>query len=99
MVTGRDEFSQKENYIYTIVYIAITWVISILFPKIDKIISIMGGLCAATLSFAIPTFCYVKLSGKPYTHYKNLSAIIIFGTLSMIGYISVGVTVFLIITG
>lgn len=58
----------------------------------------MGGLCAATLSFAIPTFCYVKLSGKPYTYYKNLSAIIIFGTLSMIGYISVGVTVFLIIT-
>ena len=58
----------------------------------------MGGLCAATLSFAIPTFCYVKLSGKPYTYYKNLSAIIIFGSLSMIGYISVGVTVFLIIT-
>jgi len=32
MVTGRDTFSQKENYIYTITYIAITWVISILFP-------------------------------------------------------------------
>jgi amino acid permease len=99
MFTGRDEFSQKENYIYTIVYIGVTWVISILFPKIDKIISIMGGLCAATLSFAIPTFCYVKLSGKPVTQYKNLSAIIIFGSLSMIGYISVGVTIFLIITG
>jgi hypothetical protein len=59
----------------------------------------MGGLCAATLSFAIPTFCYVKLSGKPITYYKNLAAVIIFGSLTMIGYISVGVTVFLIITG
>jgi len=59
----------------------------------------MGGLCAATLSFAIPTFCYVKLSGKPYTSFKNLLSIIVFGSLSMIGYISVGVTVFLIITG
>jgi hypothetical protein len=59
----------------------------------------MGGLCAATLSFAIPTFCYVKLSGKPYTNFKNLLSIIVFGSLSMIGYISVGVTVFLIITG
>lgn len=59
----------------------------------------MGGLCAATLSFAIPTYCYVKLSGKPLTDFKNLLSIIVFGSLSMIGYISVGVTVFLIITG
>jgi hypothetical protein len=58
----------------------------------------MGGLCAVTLSFAIPTYCYVKLSGKPYTDFKNLLSIIFFGSLSLIGYISVGVTVFLIIT-
>jgi hypothetical protein len=58
----------------------------------------LGGLCASTLSFAIPTFCYVKLSDKPLTYYKNLMAIIVFGTLSLIGYISVGVTVFLMIT-
>jgi hypothetical protein len=59
----------------------------------------MGGLCAATLSFAIPTFCYVKLSDKPLTYYKNLIAIIVFGTLTLIGYTSVIVTVFLMVTG
>ena len=33
--------------------------LSIVFPKVDKVIAIMGGLLAPTLSYAIPTYCYV----------------------------------------
>jgi hypothetical protein len=59
----------------------------------------MGGLCAVTLSFLIPTICYVKLSEHPWTHCSNLSRILFFGILIIVGYSSVGITVYTIITG
>ena len=55
----------------------------------------MGGLCATTLDFLIPTFCYVKLSSHPWTEKKNLTAIIFFGILVFIGYTSVILTIYL----
>jgi hypothetical protein len=59
----------------------------------------MGGLCAATLDYFIPMYCYVKLSDKPWTYWKNLSAIIFFGFLTLVGYTSVGVTIYEIFAG
>lgn len=58
----RDSFTNKENYIITSIFIAVTWAVSVVYPSIDKVLAIMGGLCAATLDYAIPTYCYVKLS-------------------------------------
>jgi hypothetical protein len=46
----------------TTLFIAITWGIAFVYPNIDKVLTIMGGLCAATLDYGIPMFCYVKLS-------------------------------------
>jgi hypothetical protein len=83
----------------TFVYIAATWLISVIFPKIDKVISIMGGAFASTLDFAIPTYCFVKLSKHSWTAPSNLWRIIFFGILTSIGYLSVCITVYLIITG
>ena len=80
-------------------FVAVTWAISIVFPKIDKVISIMGGLCAATLDFAIPTYCFVKLSKHSWTAPSNLIRIVFFGILTLIGYCSVAITVYLIFTG
>ena len=59
----------------------------------------MGGLCAATLDYLIPTYCYVKLSEHPWTHPKNLAAIIIFGCLTTIGYCSVVLTIWEMASG
>ena len=68
--------------------------IAILFPKVDKVIGIMGGLLAPTLDYLIPCYCYVKLSDNHWTHWKNLSAIIFFSVLTMIGYTAVVVIVY-----
>ena len=99
IVLKKEKFTDKENLVLSTVFVAVTWVISIYFPKIDKVISIMGGLCAATLDFAIPTFCFVKLSKYSWTAPSNLIRIIFFGILTSIGYCSVAITVYLIITG
>jgi hypothetical protein len=73
----------------------LTWALSVVYPQIDKVFSILGGLCATTLDFAIPTFCYVILSKEKWTSSKNLGSIISFGILSMIGYVNVFIIIFL----
>lgn len=77
----------------TTIFIVITWGIAFVYPNIDKVIAIMGGLCASTLDYAIPMYCYVKLSEHSWMYPKNLAAIIFFGILVMIGYGSVVIIV------
>ena len=96
---GRDTFSDKENLLMTATWMLITWGISVVYPKIDKVLAIMGGLCASTLDYGIPMYCFVKLSEKPWTSPKNLAAIIVFGAMTLIGYTSVGITIFEWIVG
>ena len=93
-----DTFTDKQNYIITSVFILVTWAVSVVYPSIDKVLAIMGGLCAATLDYAIPTYCYVKLSEQPWTHPKNLAAIFFFGLLVLVGYGSVGLTIWEMVT-
>jgi len=73
--------------------------IAIVFPKVDKVLGIMGGLLAPTLDYLIPMYCYVKLSDHHWTHWKNLSAIIFFSTLCFIGYTAVIVILYEIFNG
>jgi hypothetical protein len=66
---------------------------------VTDIISILGGLCATSLSFAIPLFCYIKLSKDGLKSPKNIFALLFFGVLIIAGYSSVILTVFRIVTG
>jgi len=61
---------------------------------VKDIISILGGLCATSLSFAIPLFCYIKLSKDGLKSAKNILALLFFVTLILVGYSSVILTVF-----
>ena len=61
--------------------------------------SILGGLCAVTLDYGIPTFCFVRLSKKAWTAPENLSRILFFGFLNLAGFVGVGITVYLILSG
>ena len=81
----------------TCTWLFITWGISVVYPTIDQVISIMGGLCASTLDYAIPMYCFVKLSEDKWYAPKNLASIIVFSTMTLIGYTSVGITIFEII--
>jgi amino acid permease len=94
-----EDFTQKQNFVMTLIFMISTCFISIVFPNIDKMISILGGLCAVTLDFTIPLYCFVKLSDYKWTHYSNFLRIIFFGILILTGYSSIGITIYLIITG
>ena len=90
-------------------FVAVTCALAIGFPNVTNVLSIMGGLCSVTLCYTIPgkfffpdttlVYCHVKLSDKPWTHIDNLSAILFFGVLIILGYCSVVDTVYNIVTG
>ena len=83
----------------TVFTVYFTMTVAIVFPKVDKVIGIMGGLLAPTLDYFIPCYCYVKLSENHWTHWKNLTAIIFFSFLCFIGYTTVIVILYEVITG
>lgn len=96
---GRDTFSDKENWIISCSFYFFCTVVAIFFPKIKDVLSILGGLTCATLSYLIPMIAYVRTSDEPKSSCKNLLPIVVFGTLTLIGYISVTITVYLVLVG
>jgi hypothetical protein len=83
----------------TTLFIAITCVVSIIFPNVKQVISIMGGLIAVSMCYLIPVICQIKLSEHGVSHPSNLLPVLFFGCLIITGYTSVGITVYEIISG
>lgn len=99
VILGRDEITFKENFLVTFIFITLTTTISVVYPNIKPVISIMGGLIAVSMCYLVPIICQIKLSSKPWHACENLSALLFFGTLILIGYTSVIITVYEIVTG
>ena len=99
LIFGKEEFSNRVNVIMTTIFVVVTWFIAYIFPKVDQIMAILGGLCAVTLDYGIPTFCFVKLSKKAWTAPPNIFRILFFGFLNLSGFVGVGVTIYLIASG
>ena len=55
----RETYTNKENIFLTVFFVMMSWLIALIYPQITKVISILGGLCATTLDFLIPTYCYL----------------------------------------
>ena len=59
----------------------------------------MGGLIAVSMCYLVPLVCQLRLSVKSWASPYNLSAICFFGSLFLIGYTPVGVTIYEVTTG
>jgi amino acid permease len=95
----RSDFSNKENVVITALFYTFTTLMAAVFPSITMVLTILGGLCSCTMSYLIPTWAYIKTSDEKWYTCKNLFTIFFFGTLTTIGYISVAMTVYQMITG
>ena len=96
---GRDTFSQKENFVCTSIFIAVTCFISIVFPDVSSVLGISGGLNATSIQFLVPMICSIKVSGLPVKAPSNIIKIFFFGSLCLVGYGNVGTTIYRIFTG
>ena len=99
IVVGRDEFSQKENFAMTLSFISLTSIISIVFPQITTVFSILGGLVSVSICYLIPLICHIRLSDQAWYSSANLPPLLFFGVLIIVGYTSVLLTIYMIWTG
>jgi amino acid permease len=96
---NKDNYSQKENFVCTAIFIAFTCFLAIVFPNISAVLGILGGLNATSIQFLVPMFCSVAVSGLPVKAPQNIIKIIFFGFLCLVGYTNVGTTIYRIVTG
>jgi amino acid permease len=94
LVMGREQFSQRENYMFTFFTCVSTCIFSILFPDIKSLISLLGGTLSVQMAFLIPLVIYVKLSDKRWSDWENLKPILFFGWLIFMGLGSVVVSIY-----
>ena len=52
-------FSQKANFIVTIIFIGVTACVAIFYPNISAVLSILGGLCSVSICYTIPCKCHL----------------------------------------
>ena len=50
-------FSQKQNFICTFVFISLTVCVAIFYPNVSTVLSILGGLCSVSICYTIPRKC------------------------------------------
>jgi amino acid permease len=63
-LAGSEEVSRKQNYVITSCFFSCVVIVAIIFPNITSVLSIIGGLCAVTQSYVLPTLMFLKLSHK-----------------------------------
>ena len=59
----------------------------------------MGGLCSVSIQYVVPVVAWVKLSEQKWYHPSNLLPLLFYGTLTLAGYFSVVMTLYMIVTG
>lgn len=91
-ILKKEEYSQKENFLFAGSVLVMTTAISLAFPSITSAIGLAGGLLGINLYYLLPLLIQLKLSNKPWYSGHNLVTLIFFGTLCIFGYLSVGVT-------
>mmetsp|Transcript_40400 Transcript_40400/g.29769 ORF Transcript_40400/g.29769 Transcript_40400/m.29769 type:complete len:126 (+) Transcript_40400:718-1095(+) len=58
LLFNREKFSNLENLVSTGIFVLATCTLAIVYPNVTQVLSIMGGFCAANISFVIPSICY-----------------------------------------
>ena len=93
MITGTTEMSTKFNIVCTSIFCAMTCFLSVVFPNVKSALSITGGFSSVNMCYLVPLICWVKLSDKKWYQGTNILYVVFFLSLSVIGFISVIVTV------
>ena len=85
--------------VVTLSFVVLTCTVSIVYPSVSTVLSILGGLCSVSICYTVPLYSWVKLSDKKWTAMENLAPMMFFIPLIMIGYLSVFSTVYMLAMG
>lgn len=95
MWKGEVDVPTRPNVIITACFCIGTGIISIVFPKVTKVLGIFGGFASVNICYLVPIICYIRLrkEGESLWLPKNLFAILYFCFLCVMGWLSVITTV------
>ena len=96
---GSTEITDMKNYIITFVVIMICVTSSIVYSKIMNYIKIMGGLFSTLVGFLFPALLIVKANKRTRYHWKNILTMVLFTSLTLIGFTSSGFTIYYMAKG
>jgi amino acid permease len=91
---GSTEITNMKNYIITFIVIMICVTSSILYSEITSYIKIMGGLFSTLVGFLFPAFLIVRSNKRKRYHWKNILTLVLFTSLTLIGFICSGFTIY-----
>ena len=91
---GSTEITNKKNYIVTFILIMICVTVSILYADISNYIKIMGGFFSTLVGFLFPSLLIVRANRRKRYHWKNILTVAIYAFLTLIGFISSGLTIY-----
>lgn len=98
-VIKREQYSNRDNLIFTTATCIVICLLAILFPNVKPVISILGGLFSIQMAYFFPIVIQINLSAKRWFEWENLKAILLLGPLVFFGYGSVVITIVELITG
>ena len=91
---GTTEITNKKNYIVTFVVMMVCVTVSILYSNISNYIKIMGGVFSTLVGFLFPSLLIVRANRRKRYHWKNILTVAIYAFLTLIGFISSGLTIY-----
>ena len=98
-IWGTTEITDTKNYIVTFIVIMATVSVSIVYKKISDYVKIMGGIFSTLVGFLFPALLIVRANRRKRYHWKNILTLMLFGALTLIGFVSSGITVYEMIHG
>ena len=93
-IWGTTEITNTKNYIVTFIVIMSCVTVSILYKEISSYVKIMGGILSTLVGFLFPALLIVRANRRKRYHWKNILTLMLFGSLTLIGFASSGITIY-----
>lgn len=91
---GTTEITNTKNYIVTFIVIMSCVTVSIIYKEISSYVKIMGGILSTLVGFLFPALLIVRANRRKRYHWKNILTLMLFGSLTLIGFASSGITIY-----
>jgi amino acid permease len=93
-IWGTTEITNTKNYIVTFIVIMSCVTVSIVYKEISSYVKIMGGIFSTLVGFLFPALLIVRANRRKRYHWKNILTMMLFCSLTLIGFASSGITVY-----
>ncbi len=86
LIWNNPNFSKIQNVAITFSITLTSAFIGAVYSNIMSIVSFLGGFTGIIIAYAFPAIIYVKANNLKLSHWKNISIIVVFSIITIIGF-------------